>query len=245
MAGRKKRLKRLKWWLATFGVVTVAGLAGLWLSFQHVPAWYRPVEIAPDRMQSVRNDLLRVRSDFSERLLLAQLPFEYKLLQDQINDWFTAREEMWPLSREWLPPWMSDPLVIIDKDGIRLAATLNHGLLRTVGSAKLEIRADEGQIRVRLIEVNSGSLPIPHKYVLQELQNLDRQGWSLEMFGKADRTGARLSGLLEGVSLPNVGTWVELGVSGKSIRRRFRVVGLRLEPGALVVTIRPLEFRDK
>lgn len=239
--------RKVRWtWIATaLGAVIALSILVIWLMLQHKPAWYAPVEIAPQRIQSVRDDLLRTRSDLSEQMLLAKEPFEYRVSQDQLNDWLAAREDIWPLSREWLPPWMRDPMIVMDADGVRLAATLNDGSLRTVTSVKLAISADEEHIRLQLIEAKCGSFPVPRKFIQRQLEELERQGWNLEELGVTDQSRRQLPALLDGLRFPNVGMWTEPTVGGKSIRRRFRITEVWLEPGSLVAKIRPLEFRER
>ncbi|MBI4580150.1 MAG: hypothetical protein HY718_10640 [Planctomycetes bacterium] len=232
-----KRRWRLRWVLPGLLAIVLATAGGLWLAFQHVPAWYRPVEIAPDQMQAVRDDLVRVQSAFGEHLALASEPFEYRISQDQINSWLAAREDIWPLSREWLPPGVSEPFVTIDPAGIRLAAACRYGSVQTVLSARVMVRADENQVHFQVIETHSGSLPVPRGWLRDRLASVPPPAefpWAAN--GRGDGDPASVADVLEGVSVPNTGVWWEP-------KRPYRVIAVRLEDGAIVLAIRPLPYR--
>jgi hypothetical protein len=227
--------------LAGVAAGVVATVGGLWLGFQHVPAWYQPVEIPPAQVQRVRDDLTQAENDLNARMILSNAPFEFRITQDRLNAWVSAREEIWPESRNWLPPSVQDPFVTIDEKGVRLAATVSYGSLRTVVSAIVAIRADENCLQLRLVEVRGGSLPAPERFVRGQLKNLERTGTRIGTLGGADAASGGLSRLLDGISLPNSGVWEQPNL-GSPDRRRFRVVGVRFEQGVAVVTVRPLEF---
>jgi hypothetical protein len=229
----------LKWGLLGLALLAGGGVATLWLLFQHVPAWYRPVQVAPDSAHQIRNDMLRAQDDFAGLLARSDSPFEYRVTQDQLNAWLAAREDIWPLAREWLPAGVSEPFVVIAPEGVRVAATWSRDSIQTVVSADLAVRADDGAIHLKLQAVKSGSLPVPADWLRQLLAGLraDFREARLDVPGRPAR-GARPADLFDGVSVPNEGTWWEP-------RRRLRVIGLRLEPGAVTLTIRPLPHRGR
>ena len=70
----------------------VGGVVTGWLLFQHIPAWYRPVEIPPAELQRVRNDLVRTSDLLAEALKEPRGPFKFRVTQDQVNAWLSARE---------------------------------------------------------------------------------------------------------------------------------------------------------
>jgi len=175
-------------------------------------------------------------------MVRAYQPFEFRVTQDQLNAWIAAREEMWPLAREWLPPGIADPFVSIDEQGIRLAATVQFGSLQTVVGVRLAVTAAPDRLHLKLIEVTSGSLPVPASLVEQQLVSFYRKhGIQLEW---PDRQGERklvnLNGLAsEGIDLPNLGVWRQLDLPP----REYRVIGLGFEPGVLTLTVQPLLYR--
>ena len=236
MNQRSRWRRRLRWALLMATGGAVLGVLGLWLALQHVPAWYHPVEIAPEHLQEVRNDLAATQGTLNEQMLLARAPFEFRISEEQINAWLSAREDIWPLSREWLPPGVSDPLVRILPDGLRLSATVRHGWMQAVVTVWLELGADPTRVYARLLDVRSGSLPLPHAWVRHRLAAIRPP--SLRHDGQA--APVSLDGLFDGISQPNSGVWTQPAALGqKAVRRSFRVTALRLEAGAITVTIEP------
>jgi predicted PurR-regulated permease PerM len=76
LANRKRPRIRWKRVLAGLGLAVVAFLVAAWLLFQHVPSWYRPVEVAPDQVSQVQADLMRTTDALNERMVRADQPFE-------------------------------------------------------------------------------------------------------------------------------------------------------------------------
>lgn len=236
---RKKRHAWWKWWkwlVAGIALAAVTFTLVSWMLFQHVPAWYQPVQVPPERVQAVRNDLARVQDQLGERIVNANQPFEIRITQDQINAWIAAREEMWPLSREWLPPEIAEPFVVIQPEGVRLAATFDNGSIQTVLSVLLEIGADEQALHVRVADVRSGSLPVPLGWLEDLLRRAGVEQKLTASFGGQGNRKFNLKSIFEGAWLPNEGVWWEP-------ERPYRVIGLDLEPGSLTLTIRPLPYR--
>jgi hypothetical protein len=245
LADRKRRRLHWKWLLAGLGLAGITFLVVSWLLFQHVPSWYRPLEVPPDQVQHVQADLIRTTDTLNERMVRANAPFEFQISQDQVNAWLAAREEIWPLSREWLPKGLTDPFITIEPEALRVAASVQWGSVQTVISAQIAVSADEEQIHVRLVEVRGGSLPVPGDWIERQLVRFQQaQGgrlhwpWSPQA-GSDDRNTIPLGDLLKGISVPNRGVWRQLDIPP----RPFRVIGLKLEPGLLTVTVRPLSER--
>jgi len=228
-----------RWWkwgtIATATVLLVALAAG-WLMFQHIPAWYHPLEIPPEQVQSVRDDFVGTFDRLSELLNTSPGPFEFRLRQDQVNAWLVSREQMWPESRRWLSPQLSDPQVIVDRSGVRLGATFRHGGVRSVLSAQFEVHADQGGVAVKLAGVSAGSLPMPRSKVRELLATIDARHWPAGRRGHGqvdDRPLPALAGLYEGIILPNGWIW-------QNGRRPFRITRLTCEPGEIVAIFEPL-----
>lgn len=162
-----KRARRIRRWflrLAAVALVTlVLGATGLWLSFQHIPAWYRPIHVPAQRHQTVRNDLTLTLNDLSARMA-GGVPFDFTVTQGQLNDWLAARSRIWPGLRRWVPPWLDEPMVIFQPDRIVLAGIAAVGRdtsLRTVLSLHLSLAAEPDGLRVTLHRLQAGSLPAP------------------------------------------------------------------------------------
>ena len=224
--------------LAVAAVVVLAAIVALWMMFQRIPEWYAPPEIAPHEIQAVKNDFAQTEVDLSKRLNAAEADdsFEFRLTQDQINAWLAVRGEIWPLSRKWLPPYLEQPMVVLDRDGIRVAALLTHQSLRAVVSLRVEVRAEPDGLFVRLAEVAAGNLPIPRSQVRKFLKRLDRKFWPMGAHLPGQIGPHRLPSLgniLEGIRLPNTWIWM----NGK---QPFRITSIDLEPGQVRIGIEPL-----
>jgi len=218
------------------GLLLTAGfLLTAWLLFQHVPSWYRPVVIAAGEAQRVRNDLLGTQDVLTESVRAGQT-FRYVFSQQRVNEWLAVREAVWPESRNWLPKGLSDPFIAIDEQGVRLAATYRHGGLRTVVSAQLGLVAEEGGIRVQLLDVTTGDLSLPDSWIRHKLEALDAGGWPTGRtipYQHGNQPLPPLSGLFEGLLLPR--EWI-MWTTGQP----FRITGLDLAEGALTVAFEPL-----
>jgi hypothetical protein len=234
---RKRSWQRwLKWATITTAAVLVGGVVAAWLLFQYIPAWYHPLEVPPDEVQSVRDTFVSAFDRLSEALNTSAGPFEFELRQDQVNAWLSTREQMWPESRHWLPPGVTYPQVIFDRDTVRLAATFRHGSLQTVASAQLAIRADADGIHVKLLRVSAGSLPVPRSQVREFFRMVDRQNWPAGQRVRdqlGDRPLPALTGLYEGIIFPSGWIW-------QNGRLPFQVNQISCQPGKLILTLQPL-----
>jgi len=236
MAMARRWRRWLRWSLLAGSLAALGAAAVGWLMFQHIPSWYRPAAIAPGDLQAVRDDLARTFDTLSGLLIHEDGPFEYRLTQDQINAWLAAREDIWPGSREWLPPTLSEPFVSLDADGLRLAATYRQGGLQAVVSLRLTARAEREGIIVRLTQVSGGSLGIPRSWVCEHLLALDAGAWPVGKRSRLQLAGdplPPLSSLFEGIRLPHAWIW-------ENGKQPFRIIDLQFEPGAGVITFEPL-----
>ncbi len=227
--------RRWRWLLIGLPVLGMAVAITLWMMFQRVPAWYRPMAIAPGD-QRVKDDLSFASQRFSDMLVAMDRPFEYRLTQDQVNAWLAVREDIWPLSREWLPPELSDPFLRFDEQGVTLAVTWTGDGFSSVISARLSLQPAPGGISVRLVGVDAGALPVPEEWVRDALVKADRSGWPAGEKLKHQRSDTplpRLANLPEGAVFPNAWVWWNGSVP-------FLVRDVRFEPGAVVATFERL-----
>lgn len=235
----KRILKRWRWIVGGAATLLMLSLGCLWLMFQHIPAWYRPARVPLDQHQQIKNDQSTVFNDVGARLNNSAAPFQLRLTQDQVNAWLATREWIEPLSREWLPPSLQDPMLVMETGAIRMGVTYNDHGLRTVLSARVELRADREGIQARLADVSGGSIGVPDALVRSLLAGIDRQrgGESTRSSDPTDVGGhPALRSLLEGVTLPNTSRMPGGG-------HRFRVIGLDVQPGAVVFTLERLPDR--
>jgi len=233
-----RRSWRAHWRLILVGALLGAGglICTLILLFQHIPAWYRPMRVAPEDYESVRNDLTNTEENLTLTLNAATEPFEYRISEQQINAWMSAREGIWPLSREWLPSTLSDPMIWIDDGAIRLAATYRDGSLKTVVSIQFHIEGDTEGIQLQLADIAGGSLPVPRSWAKGELAKLDANGWPAGKMVRRQYAGPSLpllTDLLDAATFPNAWIWYNGDIP-------FRISRLVLEKGQIVLTIEPL-----
>lgn len=240
-----KRSKRRRWavWIAAgTGLAIVLALLGGWLAFQRIPGWYQPVRVADeDALQRIRDDLSGTYDRFNGLLINSHEPFEFRIRQGQINAWLAAREQIWTESRFWLPDELRAPFLAIQEGRVRPAVTFADGDIRTVLNTRLSLSADEKNIFVRLEGVYLGSVPVPRKILREQI--IPRIG---DRWPTGERIDSRFGGgtvpplvdFLDGVKLPNEFVWESFLFHDAS--QPFKVIGLRLEEGEIVLTIQPL-----
>jgi hypothetical protein len=235
---------RLRWIFTLAGLGLGAFLLTAWLTFQHVPDWYRPVALAPDQVKAAQDDLIETfygesGRSFNQILAHAAGPFQYRLAQDQLNRWLAVREEVWPLSRKWLPSSLTDPVIVLEKGAVRIAATYRGaGGLQTVVSARINLSGGPDRVHVQLADVSGGSLPIPGSWLKEALAAVDRRAWPA---GRSSHLQYRneplppLSNLPDGIDLPNTWRWK---VYDGDIP--FAITDVKVEPGAMTLTVQRL-----
>jgi hypothetical protein len=238
-SGRGSRRGISRWlWRAGIGSVLILllSLGTGWLMFQHIPGWYRPVQIAPERFKEISASFVNNVNRPGVKLHESQEPFEHCFLQDEINAWLAYPEQIWPAAGRWLPANLSDPMVVMDGEGLRVAVTLDERGVRTILSARLTAEVVSDGIRVRLVEVAGGSLPLPKAGVRRLLARIDATAWPAGRYSR-DQIGGpplpALAGLFEGITLPASWRWFNGDAP-------FRLTALRFEPGIARVTLQPL-----
>jgi len=228
----RRRLRRI---LLIAGICLGATLVVLWFMFAHIPAWYRPATVLPADLQATKDDLVRTLQGFSDALMKSPGPFEYRLTQDSINSWLAARLDIWPLSRHWLPPDLSEPYVMLEQDAIRIAATYRASGIQTVASARFAVSGNRDGISVRLLELCGGSLPVPTGWLRQELAGLDRTVWPAGRTSRMQYSRQPLpplASLLDEALFP--GSWIW---QPGQLKLPFWITSVKVSPGAIVFSI--------
>jgi hypothetical protein len=209
----------------------------LFLTAQHIPAWYVPIHVADDKseQQRVRDSLTEAVDRFRAGLAAGQ-PFEFRIGDRTINEWVVARAEIYPESADWLPAWLNDPVLHFASDGIMVGARYDRDGWKAILSLHFEPRAqgDEPGIRVQGVEV--GSLPVPTSWIRDRLQQS----------GILGRIRAEhLPGSVRRMFLESPGdapaNWLPLGELVRD--DSFKVLSVATNPGELVLNIQPLERR--
>jgi len=227
-----------KWATIGTALVLIAVVVAGWMLFQHIPDWYRPIEIPPDLRDAVRADCINASNSLSQLLNDSQKPFDFRLEQDRVNSWLwmAAQGEIWPRWKRALPAGVQDPHVVFGPDAVRLAISWRRGSVRTVFNARLALGADAEGIRARLLEVAAGSLPIPRSKVQQLLATLDGQVWPAGKPAQnqiGNKPLPALAGLYDGIVLPNTWIW-------PNGRPPFKVTKIALRAGEATLTLEPL-----
>lgn len=225
----RKPRRRIRWGrlLVIAIVVLSATTAGLWLTFQRIPSWYRPAPVPVAEYQSVRNTLTRTVNELSANLVAGE-PFEYIVHQDRLNRWLAARMAIWPGVRQWVPPWLEDPVVAFHDGRIVLAGVAKISSISAVVSLHLSLSAESDGLRVTLHRVQGGSLPVPLDLFRERIEAALADGQS-DRNDKQRITAAHLFGE---APLPNHFVWFNGKVP-------FRITGVTAEPGQLRLNIAP------
>jgi hypothetical protein len=216
--GSRGRRAALALLVAPVALIVVAALLTL-----RPPAWYEPPRIPESRHQAVRDQLQDVADRFSA-MLLGTAPFLVEFTQDQLNQWITLRERMWPAARDMLPADLGDPFVRLEPGRIVLAAALARAPGRPVVSVALTAGMEDDALAVRIAGCRVGTLPVPLTWLARELRRV-----------RIDRaSGVSVGGsLADGLRIGTHHTWW-------NGRRDYRVRRVEALSGLLRVEIEPL-----
>lgn len=217
------------------GGTTVVCVVGGWLLLHHVPGWYTPGRIPPQHRQRVKDDVLNAFNVFSERVN-REPPFEFRMTQDQVNRWLAVREDFGSEVKKVIPPWMTEPAVIFRPDQIGFAAIVDWDGWKSVVSFWFKIDVAGDDVKVRLLNVQAGSLPIPESFVLDQVETWIGQAGAPDK-DVAERV-AVIRELLAGRSSENRFFW-------RNGKREFKLVGVTLGDGELTLKAQALPRRPK
>ncbi len=226
----RTRLRKLRRWLgwasASSLVVLGVTLLVLWMMFQHIPAWYVPVEVSSEDLPRVRRESSRWVDGVSDKIVRRRT-FEIELQEYEVNQLLTALPDVMPLSsdtgvgRYW-PKEVVAPVVSFGDGYIRVAVRLVQDLWQCIVTIDLsiEVTEDGRYLILALREVHGGSLSIPRDILQRAL-------------GPLLEDVDHISELYDGLRVRNSFTWP----NGK---RRFRVESITVLDGVLKVVIDPL-----
>ncbi len=198
----------------------------------HTPDWYRPPVIDPGDRQVVRDNLVRAERQFTESLLAGEA-FEYHIFQDVVNQWVTARHEIFPLIDEIAPPVLADPFILFRKGSMTLAG--RHRVLGIDAIVSIDIQTtwEDDAIVLRATAVRCGSLSLSPDHAGLGLDHQINYETGTLWPGSPEMAGDFISGFRIGAE----GWWKNGGVD-------YRVTGLHLGDGRLDLHVRPLDDRS-
>jgi len=224
-------------------ILAAAAFVGLWLAFQHKPAWYRPIRLDELVYQRARGETVATADSISDQLVLGK-EFEFVLSDRSVNGWLAALPRIWPEAGQTLPDELRDPAVQFAEDRIRFAAHFQENGWQAIVSVDLFARVtDDGtSVTIALAGARGGSLPVPRAVIERLLGPLIEHARSSETNHDADATSpwdAAVKGvrsadqLFTGVTNRNDFVWP----NGK---RPFRIASIRATNGELRIRLQPL-----
>ncbi len=238
-----KRRKRKRWLRRiAAGTLVAACLAagGLWLGLRHVPGWYRPVDVPDEQLQRVRNDLADKFREVSDRMVAGR-SFEVTFTDRVVSEWIAARGQIWPDSQEWIPPWLTGPVVAFVPGEIVLAAHLNRDGWEGIVGLHFRIELDGQVVVLRLAGVTWGAVPVPLRVLAGSVSGLIRSE-RLDPEAMPDEL-ARLVRKLRRVEVTEFldeGVRMDGPLVWKNGDRPYRILDVRVEPGRATLRIQPL-----
>ncbi len=221
----------------------------LLLLAQRKPSWYTPVHLTPDDLPRLRRDVTRQLDDISRNMVHRE-PFAVTWTQEQLTERLAAFPDLWPEARQAWPPELSDPVVKIDKDAIRIGAFVERSGWRAIVSANITTdvttdSANESRIRVQLREATVGSLSAPRwllkrwfdkqlahsdSFALPTSRDTDLHRKPHATIHATDRL--TIDRLFNGLLIPNNFTW-------PNGQRPFRITRITTSASTITIHIQP------
>ena len=216
---------------------------GLWLAFQHKPAWYQPVRLDEPGYQHARRDAVATADSISDQLVQGK-EFDLILTDRSVNEWLAALPSIWPEAKETLPRELRDPAVRFAEDRIRFAAHFDKNGWQSIVGIDLLVRVSENgtSVTIGLAGARCGSLPLPRAVIDRLLgpliENVQRGGENHDADGSspwdaAVRSIRSVDQLFDGVTTRNRFVW-------PNGERPFRIDSIRLTNGELRIRLQPL-----
>lgn len=205
-----------------------------WLAFRHIPSWYVPAYVPIEDEQAARDGLGAAVTALSHGMGQGSR-FDFIVRQDELNRWLVARDRIWPESKRWVPDQIEDPMVVFGQGEVIVAGAWMGPGPRTVVNVRLRVEMFGGTLRAVVENVRGGSLPIPLWLIKGELTRLER-----------DRDGRQRALLPDGTSIVEAveGAPLPREISWSQPRGKFRIEALQVVPGALHVSLQPIERRE-
>ncbi len=231
--------------LARLTAVVVIALPFLavaaWLSFQHIPHWYRPVDLAEGVADEARRTAVTV-ADFVGDGIVGGNPFDLALSAAQANAWLAALPETWPDAWARVPEALHDPALSFDGGVVRIGAHYVDARWQAIVNVSLRVVVSKNRdrIHIRLIDVRAGSLPLPrstqHRIVNSILEAVVRHREEAGDDGALAPLMANVRSaedLFDGFTIKNDFVWF-------NGQRPFRLMSIRCTQDELRLRIDPL-----
>lgn len=237
-----RRFLRLLARLTAVVIITLPFLAvAMWLSFQHKPGWYRPVDLTDGVADEARRSAVTV-ADFVGDGIVGGTPFDVVLPAATVNAWLAALPETWPDAWDQVPDGLHAPALSFDGDAVRVGAHYTDGRWQAIVNLSLRVRVSKNRerIQIQLLDVRAGSLPLPRstqdRVVNAMLQAMARQRETAGDDGAlapllADVKSAQ--DLFDGITIKNDFVWF-------NGQRPFRLLSIRCTQDELRLRIDPL-----
>lgn len=224
------------------GCAVLFATAALWLTFQHKPGWYRPVAPSAATTRRAQADSAAV-FDFISDQMAAGRPFEVTLSAASVTGWLAALPVLWPEIQAEVPPELSDFGVGFEGGAVRLGAHVERNGWKVIANVGVvpEVSTEGGEIRLRLLDVRGGSLPLPRRAVERMLgggdwvgeASIDDAASAKSPWQAALRDVRTVDDAYRGVSLRNRFVW-------PNGRRPYRIASVAAADGVLRLRIEPL-----
>ncbi len=216
----------------------------LWLMFQKIPAWYRPIELDKQGIRQAQADSTRMVNWITEKMIAGE-PFEIVLHQQSVAEWLAALPHSWPEVMDHMPMNGRDPFLSFHPGVVKIGLHVSDRGVETILNVRVRVALENGskQLRIRFDEVRGGALTAPDMLMdrilqpaLKRLKARDASGNTLEdTILRAMNRVNNADDLRRGITVPNHFIWP----NGK---RRFRIIDLVMEGGKLRLLVLPIDF---
>lgn len=252
-----KLRKFFKWGLPLIVLALLGAASILYLFAAGVPEHYQPASLPPEQREQAATQFLRRIQDFGN-LTQRNVPFDWTLTQDELNDALASLDEI--AGRTLEEGKTAEIYRMMEKVGIdQPAIALRDGVLtlmirsrefNKVVSADLAFSfTPDKQMQVHLKGARVGYLPMPESMVRKWMGKLqagvsrkvdaaNRSASSPTLLGemKYDDLAGIMSQVISAIDskpLPTERTW-------PVNKKAFRIDGLKITPGKLTLHVQPV-----
>jgi len=211
---------------------------GSWLVVQHRPGWYAPPRLDQDGLKRARREATERADDFGDRLVRRE-SFDLVLTETQVNEWLAVMPPMWETAEN---VQVTEPAVSFEPGVIRFGVLVDRSGWRFILSVAVSVTLCEGgrDVELRLVDARGGSFPVPRAALSWAawMRGDAHEGRPADDEADSDQLDAlvqdiqSVDDLLDGVKHRNRFVW-------PNGNRSFSIERLSIEPGRILVRIRP------